>query len=482
MRTRLLFLLVFSSATLGFAQSSDKRVYTLKECVEIALKNNLTVRRNQLSVETAEINLLQSRMNMLPTINFSGSTGYNWGRSIDPTSNQFIDQRIQNANINGNASLLLFNAFRVMNTIRQSVNDKAAADNDYTKSRNDVILTVITTYTSVIFNRELLQTAQFQLKTTEQQLERTKKLEQAGSVPIGNVLDLEAQLATNELNAVQRENAYNLSLLQLKQALQLPASTPMVVEVPELGVDEQALTETSEQVYDIARQNMPEIKAAVFRVESSNFGLKAARGNLFPRLSLNGSTFTNYSSAASIRTGSVLIDANPILGYVVQSNPNDQTAVVRSLFPSQTPVFSEKPFSDQFSDNISRATNVTLTIPVLNGFNARANVMRSKVTADQAKVNLTDAENRLRQAIETAHNDATAATKTYNSSVRAVKAREEAFRMAKQRYDAGASNYVDYQVSENNLFSAKSDLVRAKYDLIFKKKVLDFYQGKPIDY
>ncbi|MFM8741053.1 MAG: TolC family protein, partial [Cytophagales bacterium] len=332
--------------------------------MEIALKNNLTVRRNQLSVETADINLLQSRMTILPTVNLGGSTGYNWGRSIDPTTNQFIDQRIQNANINGNASLLLFNAFRVMNTIRQSVNDKAAADNDFTKAKNDVVLTVITNYTSVIFNRELFQTAQFQLKTTEQQLERTKKLEQAGSVPIGNVLDLEAQLATNELNAVQRENAYNLSLLQLKQALQLPASTPMEIEVPELGLDDEALAETSEQIYDIARQNMPEIKAAVFRVESSNYALKAARGNLFPRLSLNGSAFTNYSSAAVIRQNTLSVD-NPVIGFI-DGNPSQTVRSIQTGIPTGGSLV-EKPFGDQFSDNISRAASISLQIPVLNG-------------------------------------------------------------------------------------------------------------------
>lgn len=298
-------------------------------------------------------------------------------------------------------------------------------------------------------------------------------------MPIGNVLDLEAQLATNELNAVQRENAYNLSLLQLKQALQLPASTPMEIEVPELGLDDEALAETSEQIYDIARQNMPEIKAAVFRVESSNYALKAARGNLFPRLSLNGSAFTNYSSAAVIRQNTLSVD-NPVIGFI-DGNPSQTVRSIQTGIPTGGSLV-EKPFGDQFSDNISRAASISLQIPVLNGFSARASLQRSKVTADQARVNLTDAENRLRQAIETAYNDATAATKTYNSSARAVKAREEAFRMTKQRYDAGATNYVDYQVSENNLFAAKSDLVRAKYDLIFKKKVLDFYQGKPIDY
>jgi outer membrane protein len=462
---------------LSFAQSG-KKVYTLKECIEIALQNNLTVKRSALGLRGADITLDQSRYTMLPSLNVSGSGGANFGRSIDPTTNLFIDQQINNANANANASLLLFNAFRVMNTIKQSVNDKAAAENDLTKAKNDVILSVITFYTSVIFNQELLQNAQFQLKTTQQQLERTKKLEQAGSVPLGNVLDLEAQNATNELNLIQRENNYNLSLLQLKQSLQLPASTQMEVEIPELSVEDLSLDQTTEQIYDIAKQNLPEIKAAVFRTESANFALKAARGSLYPRLNLNASAFTNYSSAAKIFQNGV-VDPSPVIGYL----GNDQTQVVRSFRPTTIGgEVVEKPFSNQISDNIAQSVSIGLTIPVFNAFNARANVLRNKVTKEQAFINLTDVENRLRQAIETAHNDATAAAKTFASSSKAVKAREEAFRMTKQRYDAGASNYVDYQVSENNLFQAKSDQVRAKYDLIFKKKVLDFYQGKPIDY
>ncbi|MCA6409193.1 MAG: TolC family protein, partial [Cytophagales bacterium] len=427
---------------LSFAQNG-KKVYTLKECVEIALQNNLTVKRSALGLKGADITLDQSRYTMLPSLNVSGSGGANFGRSIDPTTNLFIDQQINNANANANASLLLFNAFRVMNTIKQSVNDKAAAENDLTKAKNDVILSVITFYTSVIFNQELLQNAQFQLKTTQQQLERTKKLEQAGSVPLGNVLDLEAQNATNELNLIQRENNYNLSLLQLKQSLQLPASTQMEVEIPELSVEDLSLDQTTEQIYDIAKQNLPEIKAAVFRTESANFALKAARGSLYPRLNLNASAFTNYSSAAKLFQNGV-VDPSPVIGYL----GNDQTQVVRSFRPTTIGgEVVEKPFSNQISDNIAQSVSIGLTIPVFNAFNARANVLRNKVTKEQAFINLTDVENRLRQAIETAHNDATAAAKTYASSAKAVKAREEAFRMTKQRYDAGASNYVDYQVS-----------------------------------
>ncbi|MCX8492460.1 MAG: TolC family protein, partial [Cyclobacteriaceae bacterium] len=260
--------------------------------------------------------------------------------------------------------------------------------------------------------------------------------------------------------------------------LQLPASIQMEVEVPALTVEDLILDQSTEQIYDIAKQNLPEIRAAVFRTESANFGLKAAKGNLYPRLNLNASAFTNYSSAAKVFQNGV-VDPSPVIGYL----GNDQNQIVRSFRPTTVGgELTEKPFSNQISDNLSQSVSLGLNIPIFNAFNARANVMRSRVNKEQAFINLTDVENRLRQAIETAHNDATAAAKTFASSAKAVKAREEAFRMTKQRYDAGASNYVDYQVSENNLFQAKSDQVRAKYDLIFKKKVLDFYQGKPIDY
>lgn len=472
-----LFVLI---ATASWAQ--EKKVYTLKECIDIALKNNLAVRRSELGLKGADINLDQSRYSMLPNLNLSMSGGTNYGRSNDPTTFQFIDQSFDVANINASASLLLFNAFRVMNTIRQSVNDKAAAQSDYIKAKNDVILSVITLYTSVIFNQELLQNAQFQLKTTQQQLERTKKLEKAGSVPLGNVLDLEAQDATNELNLIQRENTYNLSLLQLKQSMQLPASAPLEIEVPMLSVDELSSIESTEQIYDIAKQNMPEIKAANFRVESAQYGLKSSRAALLPRLTLSANASTNYSSIKTVPYSKIEV-ANPQIGYIgsdpLTSDPNLQ---VRSLGISTITKFRDSPFSNQLSDNIAKSISLGLTIPIFNGYQSRAALERSKVSMLQASINLTDAENKLRQAIETAHNDATAAAKTYASSAKAVKAREEAFRMTKQRYDAGAANYVDYQVSENNLFQAKSDQVRAKYDLIFKKKVLDFYQGKPIDY
>ncbi len=480
MKRLLLLSLFWATAFAGYSQ--DKKVWTLQDCIDYALKNNLDVKRNLLNVKSSEINLNQAKFQMMPTFNAGSSFGYNWGRSIDPTTNLFDTQRINSFNINGNTSLLLFNGFRLFNTYRQSSVENEAAMEDFNRAKNDVILNVITLYTSVIFNQELLSNAESQLATTEQQLERTRRLAEAGSVPRGDVLDLEAQFATNELSAITSENTLTLSILQLKQAMQLPAATPMEIEVPQIDVEsELAMTETAEQIYDAAYQILPQVKSTKLRLQSSLLGIKAAKGALYPRLSVNGNIFSNYSSVADrlrlIPDGGSIVIQRPI-GFVTGT---DQVVYANASVPTGETVPGYG-IADQISDNVARSASLSLQIPILNGYQSRAALQRSRVTSQQAEIDLRDTEVQLRQAVESAYNDSYAASKTYQSATRQVTARDEAFRMLKQRYDNGAANFVEYQTGENALFQAKSDLVRAKYDFIFKKKVLDFYQGKPIEF
>jgi outer membrane protein len=477
------FILWLAATTTSFAQSEDK-IWTLRECVDYAVANNLNVMRSVYSRETGEINALQSKMVMLPSVNTNGSTGYNWGRNIDPTTNSFVTERITSANMSLSGSLLLWNGFRQYYGMKQSVTELDALSEDLIKAKNDVILNVINLYMGVIFNKELLGNAQSQLNSTQQQLDRTRKLAEAGSVPKANVLNLEAQNATNELNLIQRENALTLSLLQLKQALQLPASTEMEVEVPQISVERDlVLDQTAEEIYGSAVSNMPEIKAAKLRRISADFALRSARGNFYPRITLNGSISSIYSSARQefIRDGSFTSvnsdPTNPLnqIGFVPGTNdPIYRTSIV--LGGS----IREVSFKQQYNDNLGRNVGLNISIPLFNGYSARANVKRSIISKEQARINLLQQENTLRQTVETAVNDVLAAHRTFISSEKQVNARDEAYRMTKQRFDAGAVNFVEYQVAENDLFQAKSDLLRAKYDLIFRKKLIDFYQGKPI--
>jgi outer membrane protein len=197
---------------------------------------------------------------------------------------------------------------------------------------------------------------------------------------------------------------------------------------------------------------------------------------------VDANLFSNYSSAADrerfIRDNGTPTTVSQQIGYVQGVN----TPVLSDITVPSGQLVENYPLQTQIQDNISRALSLNLQIPIFNGYQARSNVKRSLVTNQQAAINLQDTENTLRRLVETAFNDASAAAKTYQSATKQVNARDEAFRMSKQRFDNGAVNFVDYQVAENALFQAKSDLVRAKYDFIFKKKVLDFYQGKPIEY
>jgi outer membrane protein len=459
--------------------------WTLKQCVDYALANSLNVQRSTYNVEASEVDYRQSRANLLPTLNANATYGYNWGRSVNPVTNEFTTQEIRYLSPSASSSWLLFNGMRVQNTIKQNSRTLEASQEDLQKTKNDLILNVASLFVNVQFNKERLQNAKYQLSSSQQQYERTKKQVAAGALPKANELNLDAQVATNEVNLVTAENALALSLLQLKQMLQLPASTPLDVVMPDIDVEDLILDQDRQQIYDIARETLPEVRSATLKMQSAEFAVRASKGALYPRLSVNGSVNSNYSSASD-RQRFVTDGGDPAVSY-------PQIGVVGG--PGGTPVYTTNPvttpsgyiidgynWQDQLSDNIFRQVSLGLTIPIFNNLQSRSSYQRSVINRQLAEVSAKEVDNTLRQNVETAYNDAVAAWKTYSSSLRQVSAREEAYRMTKQRFDIGATPYVEYQVAENDLFQARTDLARAKYDFILKKKVLDFYQGKPVEY
>ncbi|MBA4146261.1 MAG: hypothetical protein DI538_18615 [Azospira oryzae] len=458
-------------------KTEDIKKWTLQECVNVALENNLRVKRSIYGVQNAESFYTQSKAAFLPTVNVGASYGENFGRALNPVTNLFVNRNSNAINVQGSASLLLFNGLRLQNSFRQTQKDVLASNADLNKAKNDVILNVVTYYINVIFNQELFENAKYQLNSSEQQLERIKKQVAAGALSISNQLNQEAQVATNEVNLINQENALNLSLLQLKQSLQLPASTPMEVEVPELQAEDLILAQTAEEIYQIALSTMPEIKSAILKVQSAEFALKSNKGRYYPSLSLNASAQSNYSSVSDgPRSQADGTFTNTPIGFV------DGTGqVVYTQTPNTVQVANSYGRVDQLQDNLFKNISLQLNIPVFNGLQTRMNVQRSAINKELADITVKETENTLRQSIETAYNDATAAAKTYSSSNKQVNAQQEAYRMNKQRFELGGLSFVEYQVSENDLFRAKSDLTRAKYNFIFKKKVLDFYQGKQIE-
>lgn len=471
-------LLVFGFALAAFASFSQEaaKALTLKECIEIALEKNPRVKRSIFNVKTSEVNLLQSRLAMLPSVNASSNGGKNFGRALNPVTNGFVNRNSTTFSASGTASINLFNGWRTQNTIRQNSYDLAATSEDLQKSKNDVILSVVNSYTTVVFNKELLGNSKYQLQSSQEQLERIKKQVLAGALPLASELNQEAQVATNEVNLINQENALNLSLLQLKQTMQLPGSTNLDVETPSLSPEDLILTQTPEQIFDVSIQTMPEIKSAINRVNSAKYARLVAKGGYFPRLSLNGSLQSNYSNVSKLQE---LVSDVPTLS----TSPIGQTSGGQEVFTYRFDTrIVDYPFMDQLKDNLFKGIGLNLSIPIFNNWQVRASVARAAVSEELARITQLETENTLRQSIETAFNDALAASKTFAASQKQVQAREEAYRITKQRFEIGAANYVEFRISENDLFQAKSDLARAKYNFIFRKKLLDFYQGKPLEF
>ncbi len=459
--------------------------WSLKQCIEYALANSLSVQRGNYSVEGYHVNLKQSKAALLPNLSLSSSYGYNWGRSVNPVTNEFTTQEINFLSPGASSAVTLFNGFRLRNTIKQNSKDYQASREDLQKTKNDLILNIASLFVNVMFNKEQLANAQSQLRSSQNQYDRTKRQVAAGALPKSNELNLDAQVATNELNVITAENALALSFLQLKQGLQLPASTPLDIAMQEVDVEDLVLEQDRQEIFEIARATLPEVRSAALKVQSADYAVKAARGSLYPQLTLNGSMNSNYSSASD-RERFVTDGGDPTVTF-------EQIGVVGG--EGGTPVFSNTPTVepsgytvsgygryDQLSDNLFRSVSIGLSIPIFNNLQTRAAYQRAIIDRQIANISAAEIDQTLRQDVETAYNDAIAASKTYNSSLRQVNAREEAFRMTKSRFDIGAVPYVEYQVAENDLFQAKSDLARAKYDFILKKKVLDFYQGKAIEY
>ncbi len=467
----------------GFSQTdSGAKKWTLRECIDEAMNKSLSLRQSQLNLQDRKISLKESKFSLAPSLNAGGNYGLNWGRGIDPTSNDFINERIIFTGYTLSSSVNLFSGFQKQNTIKQNNLMMKASEKDFESERDNVTLDVISLYLNVIFNKELVNNSRLQFESTEKQLERTKILVEVGSLPVSNLLNLQSQLATNESNLINAENTLGFSTLNLKQALQIPSSDEFDVVIPELDVDKtNILGLDMEEVYRNALNNQPNIQSAELNVESSVRGEKIAKGARSPRLSLSGNLGSNYSDR--IDRERLIIDGTKSeivpIGFVEGTNQNVLTTVNT---PNVIGTDNNYSIGEQFGDNFNQSLTFQLNIPIFNGYSTSSNIQRSKIQRQRAEITAKQVKQGLRQTIEQAYNDALAAAKNYDASGKQVAALEESFRMAKEQFDLGVINDVDYRIAENNFYQAKSDLVKNKYNYIFKTKILDFYQGKSLTF
>lgn len=480
MKTYLLAAGLFFIAGIGYSQTKEPQdnVLSLQEAIEIAVKNNIQVQQAGLDVEANSISYNQSKLGRYPTLNGQASHSYAFGRSIDPFTNSFTNDPIRSNNFGLFAEVTLFNGLARNNQIKQNLKAVEASQKGMEATENDVMLSVTNAYLQVLLNRELLEVARLQLATSEAQLGRTKRLVEAGALAMANQLELEAQVATDKLQVVNAENNLALSKVSLLQALQLPANQTFEVEEVPVDITEVALVQMNpEAIYEEALTNQPVITSAELQEESAEYGVAAAKGSLYPRLSLSGNIFTQYSSIGT-ESDAFVSDVFFVSGYF-QSNPNE---AVEFPIPQRDFVVTEIPFWDQLDFNRRENLALNLNIPIFNGYQARASVGQAKVQQRRAELALENAKIQLRTNIEQAYANARAAAARYRALEEQVRSLDLSFKNVEKRYELKAANVVEYNIAKNNLDRARADLAQAKYNYIFATKVIDFYLGKTISF
>lgn len=448
----LFVLLAISVATNVFAQGSE--TVTLKQAVDIALQNNLQIKQAQFQTAITDENLKQSKFELYPDLSSQISANKRFGLFFDQTSGGLTSESTNTASGNLSSNVTLFSGFRLQNQILQNKALLASDKSNVEKVKNDLSLSVVNTYLQILNNQDLIKASQQQLALSKQQLGVADKNFKVGNNTQADLSQAQAQVANNELSLTNAQNAFELSMLNLKQLMEMDPERNITLQVPVIENLEIIESKYSGyEVYSKAVANYPDIKAAEYSTKASEFGVKIAKGGLYPTLSFGGQLYNSYSSNAYDR----LID------------------------PITNQPFNQKvPFSEQLNRNFGQALGFNLSIPIFNNYRSRSSYNIAKIRFENAKASEQLAKNNLNKVINQAVQDLKSAIKSYSATQSAFNSSKDAFNAIKQRYEVGLANVIELNTSQTNYNKAEFDFIQAKYNVIFRKKVIDFYLGNPL--
>jgi len=469
----LFFLFFFSILINSTIFCQEKNQWTLNDCISYALENNIQIKQQVLNTQYQENLYKQAKSDVLPDLNASGSYGTSFGRALDQTTYEFTEnQTVQSINMNVSSTVNLFNGLQKYYTKKQSHYDLKAELQNLAKLKNDISLNIAAGYLQILFNEELVSVATEQLEVTNQQVERTRVMVEAGSLAKGELLQMEAQVAADELSLINAKNTLDISYLTLAQLLDLDSAENFSIVIPEIEqINDEVLLTSVNDIYQEATGILPQIKSAEYQYESSLMGKKIAEGSRYPRLSLTASYGTGFSD-----TRQQVVNTEYLTQTIGQTTGGeDVVTTVPSL------VYGNYPLGDQFKDNASTNIFLNLSVPIFTKFQINRNIDNSRLLVKNSQLELEYQQNQLYKEIQQAFADAVAALKKYNASEKTLTATEESFKYTREKYEVGLVNAVDFNLSQNQLVSTQSDLLQSKYDYIFKTVILEFYKGKPLE-
>ncbi|MDO1502445.1 TolC family protein [Winogradskyella maritima] len=461
----------------GLTVQAQKK-WTLKECVVYALENNISIKQSQLDLESTDIEKLTAIGNFVPSLSASSSVSENTGLSFNPVTNNAQTTTFLSATGRINVGYTLFNGLRNLRQLQRAELSKLASQYRLDKMADDISLFVANNYLQVILNKANLEVLLSQNEVTQEQITRTQELVDAGVLPRGDLLEIEATNANEQQSIVAAQNSIQISLISLAQLLQIEDYASFDVEDEGYDIIEGSISELSaEEIIAKAKEARNEVKIAKANVDLAEKDLQIAKGAYWPTLSAFFGYDTRYTNATSFNQE--INPDNPISVRPIGTVQNTGEVVVGE-FPNTILVErGADPFIDQLYQNDGIGYGLSLNIPILNGFSTKANVQRNKINVERTKFNLEQAELDLESTVYQAYVDAKGSLKAYEAAEKALESQELAYEYAKERYDVGLTNAFDFSQSKLRYDNAKINANRAKYDYIFKLKVLELYFGIP---
>lgn len=441
---RTIFTLSYLLLVALFASLHAQELWTLDKCINYAHQNNIQIKQSQLNTQYQQNNLTARKSIRLPSLNGQLSQNENYGRSL-AADNTYKDVNSAETDFGLGSQMTIFQGLQITNSIKKTELDLKASFEDLAKAKDDLSLNIASTFLEILFAKELVKVSEDQISITKQQLKQSQEKVTAGSLASGALLDIEAQLAREELNLVDAKNQLQLSRLKLAQMLELDFSDKFDVEIPLLPeVAAQLSVVPTQEIYFGALKNRPEIRGAEYRLQSSEYQLRMARGVLYPTMTLYANFYGLYNDKFKYMDGSTIS------------------------------------FSDQFKNYQRKGLGLQMNIPIFSRFQNKIQVDNAKIQVLNTQLALEGSKKVLRQDIETAQTTALTSFNRFKSTEKAVESMREAFRYSEEKFNVGMVNAVDYNTAKTNLVKASSDLLRAKYEFIFRSKILDFYRGIPI--
>ncbi len=439
------------------------------------MEKNISVRQADIQARMAALNYGQSKMALLPSASLQNNGGYQFGRSIDPSTNQFTTAEILFANHSLNVNLDLFNWFSKKSNVAANQYQAQAAGAGVEKAKSDIALNVANAYLQILLNAEQIHISEVQVKQSSDQVSNVRKQVNAGALPELNLAEMEAQLANDSSTLITAQANYTLSILQLKALLNIHADVPFEVEIPSVeSIPVETLSELEPaNVYSQAVINMPLQRINTFNLLAAQKTVSVFRGRMYPTLSFFGGLDSRYSNAQRVLGKDYALTTIPI-GFVDVSG----NSYIVNTQVNQPTGFTRNTYFRQLSNNFSQSVGLALIVPIFNGGIARTNWQKAKLDVENAALQKEQDEQTLKQDIYQAHTNAVAALQKFAASKKAVETSQKAYDFARKRFDLGLLNSIDLITNQNNLFRAKINLVAAQYDYVFKMKLLEFYKGQ----